>query len=360
MRAELISAHDDTWTATIRQLPHDVYHFAPYAQLCAMLEGGEARAFVATDAGHTLFVPLIFRTLPSRLAIAQPLRDATVPYGYPGPVTTSAGGQTTAPPKDFLCSAVQAMATQLQQEGIVSAFLRLHPLLPLDVSALSCIGSVVQSGETVAIDLALAEAVLWQQMRTNHRRDVTKARSRGETAVNDSTWSELPSFVRAYRESMERVGAHPYYLFSDEYFDCLRTALGDHLHLWIVRSGSDVSAAALFTECNGIVQYHLGGTLNRFLPTNPLKLLFHCAATWFKCRGNRWLHLGGGVGGAHDSLMHFKLGFSAQTFPFYTYRIVLDARVYDEVSERAGSVNQSASSFFPAYRQPIRAGQIVG
>jgi len=360
MRADLIPASDDLWTATIRELPHDVYHLASYARLCARLEGGEAKAFVATEDGHTFFVPLIIRTLPSHLSDAQPLRDATVPYGYPGPLTLFAGGRTAAPPNDFLCSAVQAMVIRLQREGIVSAFLRLHPLLPLDVTPLSRIGSVVQSGETVAIDLALSDDELWRQMRSNHRRDVTKARSRGETAVNDSSWSEFREFLRAYRESMERVDAHSYYNFSDDYFDDLRSALGDHLHLWIARSGSDVTAAALFTESNGIVQYHLGGTFNRFLPMNPIKLLFHCAASWFKSRGNRWLHLGGGVGGARDSLMHFKLGFSAQTFPFYTCRMVLDPTLYNELSERAGAMNNSSSSFFPAYREPIRAGQVGG
>ena len=360
MRADLIPVSDGAWSATIRQLPHDVYHFASYAQLCSVLEGGEANAFVATDGRQTLFVPLIFRTLPSHLCNTHPLRDATVPYGYPGPVTSFSRGPTAAVPDEFLRCAISAMVTRLRQEGVVAAFLRLHPLLPLDLSALSGVGSVVQSGETVAIDLGLAEDVLWEQLRVNHRRDVRKARARGDTAVNDPNWSELPTFLRAYRESMERVNAHQYYKFADDYFAGLRTALGDHVHLWIARSGSDVTAAALFTECNGIVQYHLGATFNRYLSTNPLKLLFHCAARWFKSRGNRWLHLGGGVGGARDSLMHFKLGFSPQTFPFYTCRIVLEPKLYDELSERANGSKNGGSSLFPAYREPIVRGQVLG
>ena len=357
MRADLVPVSDSTWTATIRQLPHDVYHFASYAQLCSVLEGGEAKAFIATDGDHTLFVPLIVRKVPSQLCDTYPLSDATVPYGYPGPVTSFARGQAVAMPDDFVASAIQAMVARLRQERIVSAFVRLHPLLPVDLSALTLVGSVVQSGETVAIDLTLAEDVLWEQMRVNHRRDIKKARARGDTAVNDANWSELPAFLRAYRESMERVSAHQYYKFDDDYFAGLRNALGDHLHLWIARSASEVTAAALFTECNGIVQYHLGATFSRFLPTNPLKLLFHVAAAWFKSRGNRWLHLGGGVGGARDSLMHFKLGFSPQTFPFYTWRVVLEPPLYTELSERAGASTKMASSFFPAYREPIGSGR---
>ena len=219
-------------------------------------------------------------------------------------------------------------------------------------------GSLVQSGETVAIDLTLGEDALWQQIRSNHRRDITKSLARGETADVDPAWSGQPMFVQAYRETMTRVGAASYYFFPDEYFDDLRLALGEHVHLWTVRNGPAVIAGAVFTECNGIVQYHLGGTLNDALPSNPLKLLFWRAATWFKERGNRWLHLGGGFGGAQDSLMHFKRGFSSRTFPFYTWRVVLNPKMYDDLLTRAGHMRDAgtpATSFFPAYRELIRA-----
>ena len=130
------------------------------------------------------------------------------------------------------------------------------------------------------------------------------------------------------------------------------------MHLWTVRTGPAVIAGAVFTECNGIVQYHLGGTLNDALPSNPLKLLFWRATTWFKERGNRWLHLGGGFGGEQDSLMHFKRGFSSRTFPFYTWRVVLNAKMYDESPDARWTQpdpGASATSFFPAYRELIRA-----
>jgi hypothetical protein len=133
--------------------------------------------------------------------------------------------------------------------------------------------------------------------------------------------------------------------------------LGEHVHLWTVRTGPAVIAGAVFTECNGIVQYHLGGTLNDALPSNPLKVLFWRATTWFKERGNWWLNLGGGFGGAQDSLMHFKRGFSNRTFPLYTRRVVLNTETYDDLVTRAGHKKDpgtSAMSFFPAYRGLIR------
>jgi hypothetical protein len=321
------------------------------------LEGGDARAFVATDGRCTFFVPLIVRDVPDGLCKGQRIRDATAPYGYSGPLVSCGAGTADTDRGAFLHRALGAFIARLREERIVSAFFRLHPLFPLDTDVLGQFGHVVPSGETVAIDLSLSEEALRRQLRSSIRYDVNKAKARGELAEVDATWAGFAGFLQAYRETMTRVEANPYYMFADEYYVALREALGEHLHLWTVRAGPDVVAGALFTECGGIVQYHLSGTLNLFLPGNPLKLLLHRASEWFKQRSNRWLHLGGGVGGANDTLMHFKRGFSPQTFPFYTWRLVLDSRTYDELLARSGRDGSSSAqmvSFFPAYRQLIR------
>jgi hypothetical protein len=357
MREMMLAAESPQWSDVLQGMPHDVYHFARYAELCARIEDGEPVAFVASEDGDTLFVPMIVRRVPARLCGGEDIRDATVPYGYPGPIVSGDRGRISGD-GSFVDRAFEAMMSSLRKQCIVSAFLRLHPLLPVDVDALRRFGALVQSGVTVAIDLTLPEEGLWRQMRSNHRRDITKSLSRGETADVDPAWAGQQIFVQAYHETMTRVGASPYYLFPSTYFDDLRVALGEHTHLWTVRSGAAVIAGAVFTECNGIVQYHLGGALSTALSSNPLKLLFWRAMTWFKQRGNQWLHLGGGFGGADDSLMHFKRGFSPRTFPFHTWRVVLNPKKYDELLTRAGRKSDPGSitaSYFPAYRQLMRA-----
>ena len=52
-----------------------------------------------------------------------------------------------------------------------------------------------------------------------------------------------------------------------------------------------------------------------------------------KARGNRVMHLGGGLGGAHDSLFDFKAGFSKDRQPFRTWRVVVDPVRYAELSQ---------------------------
>jgi lipid II:glycine glycyltransferase (peptidoglycan interpeptide bridge formation enzyme) len=104
------------------------------------------------------------------------------------------------------------------------------------------------------------------------------------------------------------------------------------------------------------VQYHLGGTKNEFLKQAPSKLMFDYVRFWAKERGNKFLHLGGGVGSAKDSLYNFKAGFSKQRHLFLTLRLITDQQKYDSLVElRAKTLKTAAknlvdSNFFPAYR----------
>ena len=124
------------------------------------------------------------------------------------------------------------------------------------------------------------------------------------------------------------------------------------MHLLLVERDETVAAAGLFVETDGIVQYHLGGTERTLATFEPAKMLLHYAADWATQRGNRILHLGGGVGGANDSLFHFKAGFSRLRHPYRTMRSVLDDREYDRLSAaRALELPQGqAGDFFPRYR----------
>ncbi|MEM9507501.1 MAG: FemAB family protein, partial [Cyanobacteria bacterium P01_E01_bin.35] len=106
----------------------------------------------------------------------------------------------------------------------------------------------------------------------------------------------------------------------------------------------------------GIVQAHLGGTRTEFLKQSPFNLLLHQMRLWAKARGNKYLHIGGGVGGKKDNLYTFKSGFSKQRHNFFTLRSVIDSARYDDLVQfRAKSINKSVeeleeSEFFPAYR----------
>jgi len=121
-----------------------------------------------------------------------------------------------------------------------------------------------------------------------------------------------------------------------------------------VESDGDLAAAALLTEVNGIVEYHLAGTADAHVAASPSKLVVDFARSWARARGNRWLHLAGSLGPG-DSLYQFKVGFSPDRRPVQTLRIVVDVNRYRELVGRCEQTDETADEtggFFPAYRKP--------
>lgn len=335
----LLDVDAPQWAGFLREVPHDFYHLPAYVAVCAAHEGGEGRALYVEDGAASLLLPLIIRDIPD-----SDRRDATSPYGYPGPLVSG-----TKDP-DFLSTAMAAGLASLRNAGIVSLFVRLHPLL--NASSRVGVGEVVVHGETVSIDVSQAQAARFMQIRGGHRRDITRARKHGLVARDDVDFIRFDEFKRIYRDTMDLREASRSYKFGDEYFDGLREALQGRLHLILVEQDEAVAAVGLFVETDGIVQHHLGGTSPAMGSFSPAKLLIAFAADWAMERGDRYLHLGGGVGGASNSLFLYKAGFSPVRHAYRTLRAVLDDREYARLVAARGSETPPdlAGDFFPAYR----------
>jgi lipid II:glycine glycyltransferase (peptidoglycan interpeptide bridge formation enzyme) len=233
----------------------------------------------------------------------------------------------------------------------VSLFVRLHPLL--NVNPPQGVGTLVQHGNTVVVDLSLPVETLWSQTRRNHRQQIKQSIKAGYSASVDESWVHFEAFKAQYRSTMKHRSAAAYYFFEDGYFDRLRTALGDSIHLGVATVDDVVAASGLFVETNGIVQMHLTGHDDRFSAYQPMKLLFHHVGEWAKEHGHRLLHLGGGRGGCDDSLYHFKAGFSPLRRPFFSLRMVVREAEYRRLTSTThpdldpGDMTGS----FPVYRR---------
>lgn len=344
MIADLISTADARWRRFLERAPHDFYHLPEYVELAARYEGGAPVAFYAEAGETTMLAPLLIRDLPAHLHAPPEWLDAVAPYGYPGPL---ASGPADAP---ALARCLDALGEVCRSHQIVAAFLRLHPLLPLDVGALAPFGEVHHHGQVVYVDLTLSPDTIRAQMRRDHRSGIRKLRALGfEARVDD--WSFYPQFGSLYRETMARVRAAGFYLFSDAYLDDLRRVLGDRLHLCVVLSPSgELASAGLFCVTGGLVQYHLSGTATAHMRDAPSKLVFDTIREWSQAHGCATLHTGGGLGGAEDSLFYFKSGFSPLRADFRTFRMVFDAGRYGALSARVPNAASIAPGFFPVYR----------
>ena len=81
MTARLLDVDAPRWTSLLREAPYDFYHLPAYVAQCAANDRGQARALYVEDGARSMLLPLIVRDIPG-----SDSRDATSPYGYPGPI----------------------------------------------------------------------------------------------------------------------------------------------------------------------------------------------------------------------------------------------------------------------------------
>ncbi len=340
MTARLVDEHASDWMAFLDRADHDFYHLPGYVAASAPCDGGLPRALIVDDGQRDLLLPLVVRPI-------EGAQDACSPYGYPGPIQS--GEFDSAFERDALLAGIELM----RELDMVSLFIRMHPLLnPVPPEG---VGTVVRHGDTVSVDLTLSQEDLWKQTRRNHRQQIRQALEKGYLTEVDLGGRHIDDFKALYRSTMQDRGADDYYFFDDDYFEALQRAMGDDLHIAVAEKDGVAAAAGLFIVTGDIVQMHLTGHDSRFSGDQPMKLVFHTVRSWAHEQGLRILHLGGGRGGAEDSLFHFKSGFSPWRQPYHTLRVVIDQPAYQRLSAaRAGGLDPGDHSHsFPAYRDGL-------
>jgi hypothetical protein len=357
MDAVHLEIGDPRWAGALGRLRHDFYHLPEYVSLDAEWNDAQPRAFLATNGAEEFFIPYLLRRCGSLLpgaTAADKVYDVVSPYGYPGLLLSDAARQSP----DFARQAMHRLSETLHEQGVCSAFFRMHPLLSDGLASLFPDDFFSASSETVAMDLTLDETQLWKAIRDGHQWTINKCKKLGFEPRMVSFREYINRFMEIYEETMDRVQAKDSYYFGREYFAKL-AEMPEKVHCCVVESEGQQAAACVFFECGGIVQAHLGGTKSEFLNKSPFHLLLYHVAGWAKSRGNRYLHIGGGVGGSNDRLLQFKRGFSPLLFPFLTLRLITDEEKYGELTTlRARAANIavedfSRRDFFPVYRAPV-------
>jgi Acetyltransferase (GNAT) domain len=353
MKIQFIDLSSPLWRQTLEKLRYDFYHLPGYLYLEAKRTDATAEAILMTDDDKIFFLPYLLRNSNDLFAEKVNLFDVISPYGYPGFLLNELAASTP----DFLSQAIENLTQAWRERNICSAFLRLHPILNTGVSALAAENDLFTvNGETVSVDLTLGRDEIWRKTRSEHRTKINKCKREGFSARIVSVSEYINDFNAIYEENMNRVGASKLYFFGLDYLKKIADVLGEKLHLCIVEFNGEITCGGLFTECCGIVQYHLGGTKSSFLKRAPTKLMFDYVRFWAKERGNEVFHLGGGLGGGKDSLYHFKAGFSKKRHTFFTLRLITDEEKYLHlVNLRAKYLNIEVdqllnTNFFPAYR----------
>jgi hypothetical protein len=358
---ELTSRQTGDWMRAIESCaPYDFYHLPEYHAMAEEAGEGAARLFVFTDGPHTIALPLLLRRLdgiPGAAVIGTGWWDATSVYGYPGPLASS-----ESLPADVVRVFQAALRDRLRERHVIAVFSRTNPLLP-QRALLESLGDF-QCSETVSIDLTLPVAEQRAGFRRSFKEAINRLRRLGLTVVRDDAGAYFDDFYRIYTETMHRVGAADRYFFPPDYFASLREALGPRMALFMCLQDGAPVCGGLFVACHGILQYHLGGTLDGALQIAPMKLLVDEVRLWATEQGHRLLHLGGGTtADPEDPLLYFKRGFSDRRHEFAAWRWVVTPELYAVLCEEhdrslaAQGPRPAGHNYFPAYRCPMETSE---
>jgi hypothetical protein len=251
-----------------------------------------------------------------------PLRDASSPYGYGGPLCS------TDDPA-FVAAAWRAYVDTMRAERVVVEYIRFHPVLG---NERHYGGKVVESRPVVCVDLEQDDIAAGYAAR--QRQALKKATGSGLTYEEAALAGMVTEFGAFYRAGMSDIGADPFYLFDDGYFEAL-AASGLARIGWCRSPHGQLLAAALFLDGAGIREYHLAATCPPGRQVSASTFVLHHGALAARGLGLRRLYLGGGSDARPDNpLLFFKASFSQQRLTYRTGWNVFDAHGYDELQQR--------------------------
>ena len=326
----------ERWNAIVRSMNnYDFYHLAEYH----LLEHSGQSLLLYFSSGMTqLAIPVVLRQVDK-----TGYNDITSVYGYAGPLSNQEN-----PDMEAVKKFQKELLNFFDINKIVTVFSRLHPLFSNQEFILSGLGDVVNTNPTVGIDLSLPDQEQKKQYSHSVKNHINRLKRMDVVVEKAETREKIDVFIEIYKENMKRVNASEMYFFPDDYFYRIIEDLPSSLLLAYYENKA--ISGSLFTSCNGIVQPHLSATLDAYLHWSPLTLVWDCIRIEAIEKNEKWLHLGGGIGGADNSLLQFKTQFSDLRFSFKTWRYTHNKETYTRfVSEKYPDIIPK-SSFFPLYR----------
>lgn len=332
----------EEWNAVVRSFKaYDVYWLGGYVKAFRLHGDGEPVLFHYDD-GRTRGINVVMkRDIAKAPFFAGRIPegrwfDLATPYGY-------GGWLIEGPDPSAVFAAYEA---RLRKHGIVSEFVRFHPLLENHLACTSFY-DVLPMGEVVHMDLASPDAI-FANMTSQNRNKIRKAEKNGVRVYNGRFPAIFNTFKDIYDATMDKDSADRYYYFSRGFYESVLEDLPRNAQVfWAEKDGQPI-AAAIMLCANGFMNYHLSGSLSEFAHFAPTNLILAEAALWGCANGCRTLYLGGGVGSAEDSLFVFKRGFNRG--PLHRFHVGKKVFCPERYAELAAARGAGETSFFPVYR----------
>lgn len=262
--------------------------------------------------------------------------DFATPYGYGGWIIEGLNTKELFTTYESWC----------QQNGIISEFVRFHPMLQNHISC-ETFYDVMQLGEVVHMDIRSPE-VIWNNIISKNRNMIRKAIKNGIKIYNGRYPEIYGIFRTIYNGTMDKDHAEAYYYFGKNFYESVLEDLPQNAQIFYAIKEDKVIAASILLASNRRMNYHLSGSLREYSSFAPTNLLLYRAALWGCANGYKTLYLGGGVGSGEDGLFKFKRAFyKGELNHFFIGKKIYDQEKYDALVNMRGV---KESGYFPKYR----------
>jgi hypothetical protein len=347
----------NAWESLVRNSAWSDTYYRPAYAASYQSENQKLNALLLDSGERRFLLPFAFRPL-SALPFAPDFSgfDISTPYGYGGLMPVEQGPIS----REEAAELVSRLQAWCKREGIVSCYVRLHPLFAQQewFNGIQLDGVTLQDvGPTMSVELDEWDEEQGMPVTLpKGRRD--KARwARRKLALELITCEKpgsaeaLSQFVELYNGTMDRRQASNFYYFKDNYYHSLAQGLGADMAIVLARyEGRPVAAGIFFADAH-YAHYHLSGSTDEGRKFHGPAVVVLKAAEWARSKGCQRLHLGGGLA-PNDSLFQFKETFGGKTFEYCALKIVGDSTVYSDLVQQrlASDAGPIRENFFPGYR----------
>lgn len=311
------------WNEYLELLPEiarDIYFKEEYVKLYESDED-KAECFVYKEGGKIFLFPYIKRLVPG---IGGMYYDAESSYGYSGPLSNTADSS-------FINRAIYELSNMLIGKNIIALFVRFHPILE-NHRLFEKHYDVFCERNIVVMDLAMTPQRIWEEsIHQKHRNVIVKAKRSGLVYRVDEALEAIDVFKEMYRARMKTLNVHDFYIFNDAYFKKIKRTLTAGSFFGLVYFGDCLIAGALFFKHGEYGHYHLAASDERYNNLSPNNFLIFQTALYMQENGVKSFNLGGGTDKSEkNGVFKFKQRFSKDTRPFYTSKIIIDNKRYEE------------------------------
>ena len=334
----------EQWDAIVRSFrEYDTYWQSGYVKAFQIHGDGEPLLFFYDDLSGTRGINVVMkRDIAKDVHFMGKIPegvyfDFATPYGYGGWIIE--GVETE--------SLFQAYDEWMQMNGIVSEFVRFHPMIK-NHEKCGNFYDVVQLGEVVHMDLSSRE-IIWNNLTSKNRNMIRKAEKNGIKVYSGRFPEIFEQFRLIYNGTMDKDNANEYYYFRPEFYSSVLEDLPQNAQVFWAEKDHQIIAASIMLTANGRMNYHLSGSVREYSHLAPGNLILYEAALWGCAHGCKTLYLGGGVGSGEDGLFKFKKAFyRGELNRFYIGKKVFDQEKYTKLLELRN--DEFNSKYFPRYR----------